>query len=94
MNVITDTYYEGMTDPSYYHPTPEDWEDYMTCMNNINEEESTRRDVQTAISLQESEKFESEDYLCLALMKRFGWNSHHAEEIAELAWVELYSEKE
>lgn len=57
------------------------------------EEESTRRDVQTAIELQERLDFDIEE-LIEGLENDHGWNSNHAREIAELAWVEMYAEKE
>lgn len=63
-------------------------------IKNSEEEESTRRDVQTAIDLLESKDIPTEDLLFWILVTDLGWNASHAEEIAELAWVELYAEKE
>ena len=60
----------------------------------VTEGESTRSDVQTAIDLQERHNFNSEDALIIFLSGCLDWNYLHAEEIAELAWVELYAEKE
>jgi hypothetical protein len=60
----------------------------------IVEQESTRRDVLEAIDLQEREDYKYESDLCFALERKFSWNPFHAEKIAELAWVELYAEKE
>lgn len=57
------------------------------------ESESIRRDVQTAIELQERIGCLSEDGLAYVLTKNRDWNSNHAREIAELAWVEMYAEK-
>lgn len=57
-------------------------------------QESTRLDVQTAIDLQERYNFDSENTLIIFLSGCLDWNYLHAEEIAELAWVELYAEKE
>lgn len=63
-------------------------------LNAIAELEATRRDVQTAIELQEREEWHDEDWLAHGLESTYGWNSNHAREIAELAWTELYAEKE
>lgn len=54
--------------------------------------ESTRRDVQTAIELQERENWGCEEVLAARIEKALGWNSNHAREIAELAWTSLYAE--
>ncbi len=57
-------------------------------------EKSTRRDVRTAIELQEWQEYGTELDLIEALERRHGWNSLYAEKIAGLAWVELYAEKD
>lgn len=58
------------------------------------EMESTRRDVQIAMQIQEREEWRTEDWLANSLQNHFGWNLIHAKEIAELAWIQLYAEKE
>lgn len=60
----------------------------------ISEGDSTQRDVQTAILIQESEERHNEEMLASDLERIYGWNSNHAREIAELAWIEMYAEKE
>lgn len=63
-------------------------------LNAIAELEATRRDVETAIELQESINYKDEDSLAVSLCNHLGLNWSHAREIAELAWMELYAEKE
>ena len=60
----------------------------------LSEEESTRRDVTIAFNLQDHQHFNTVETLICALEGTYGWNSNHAREIAELAWTELYVEKD
>lgn len=74
--------------------TPDcDCSDYNYC-SNCRERDSTRRDVQTAIELQDLMNYKVESDLIDGLEHWRGWNSNHAREIAELAWVEMFAEKE
>jgi hypothetical protein len=66
----------------------------MKTIKQITDLVSIRRDVQTAIELQEHLHFNTEEALTCALEGNYDWNSNHAREIAELAWAEMYAEKE
>jgi hypothetical protein len=70
------------------------FEDSGMTIKQTEEEESARRDVQTAIEMQERLRYKFEDDLTSGLEFWEGWNSNYAREIAKLAWVELYAEKE